>query len=67
MRKFKKSFKVVKKNFKPYVDLKKELKDNISKESNNSFNEFEAKIDALSEWNDVLDDEDRERAFMEDS
>ena len=55
MNKINKSFKVVEKNFKPYVDPKKELKDNISKESNNSFDEFEAKIDALSEWNDVLD------------
>ena len=54
MNKINKSFKVVEKNFKPYVDPKKELKDNISKASN-SFDEFEAKIDSVLEWNDVLD------------
>jgi hypothetical protein len=48
-----KSLKVVKKNLKTHTDQE--------------YDEFDAKIDALSEWNDVLDDEDRKHAFEGDS
>ena len=53
MNEINKSLKVVKKNLKTHTDQE--------------YDKFDAKIDALSEWNDVLDDEDRKHAFKGDS
>ena len=70
MIKINKSLKVVQKNLKQksqYIDEKKELKDKIGIMPVISFDECDARIDAVSEWHDVLDDEDRECGFSGDS